>query len=169
MEKFDDYLDFILDEQYSIIPNQEFENSQAIPKSNVIDKYVGNTLTEFKTETEQNPLGTAYALPKGAAETAVGGFGDLVSVVRGIVDVFSRPENMSKWEAFLGGLDKPTILPTTEDVRAVTEKILPSPENKAAQSIGEFVSTGAIAKKGATKVAKETKKMAKVLRTPRDK
>lgn len=169
MEKFDDYLDFILDEKYAAIPEEETELPEGLPKTNVVDKYVGETLSEFKTETEKNPLGTAYALPKGAAETAVGGLGDLVSVVRGIVDVFSRPENMSKWEAFLGGLDKPTFLPTTEDVRSVTEKVLPSPENKAAQSVGEFISTGAIAKKGATEAAKEAKKLGNVLRKAKSK
>lgn len=165
MEKFDDYLDFILDENYASIPANEIELPEALPKSNVVDKYVGETLSEFKTETEQNPLGTAYALPKGAAEAAVGSVGDLISIARGVIDIFSRPENMSKWEAFLQGLDKPTLLPTTEDVRSVTEKVLPTPENKATQSIGEFVSPVPVV----VKAAKETKKLGNVLRKAKSK
>lgn len=113
---------------------------------------------QLRQDMTDKPIESAYALGKGAVAGFAGLPGDIVSLIRGVVDIASRPEGKSKIDAFLGGMEKQTGLPTTEDVQAFLNQILPQPSTSAAETTGELLAPGGYIKAGksAAKAVKKT-------------
>lgn len=151
-KSFDDYFDYALDKRFP-----EVKKPSSVPAPGMIDKIVTEGLGALQSNIENKPAESVYALGKGAAEGVVGMPGDIISLIRGVIDVATSPEGASKLEAFIGGLDKPTGLPTTEDVRGVTEKVLPKTSATAAQTAGEILAPIGTAIKGTKTIAKAAK------------
>lgn len=100
------------------------------------------------------------AAAKGAAQGFVGLPGDIVSLARGVYELGKSGGDI---DAFLAGLDMPTGIPTTEDLRkALNEAGLRAGSGESPmETVGEFLSPGGYVKgaKAATKtVAKRVKK-----------
>ena len=72
------------------------------------------TIGEFATSVADVPAG----LLKGAVQGTIGLPGDIESLTYGVREIFNRGAGESALDAFLTGLEKKTILPTTENVRA---------------------------------------------------
>lgn len=119
---------------------------------------------QLRMDVTDNPAESAYALGKGAVAGAAGLPGDIISIIRGVADLVTKPEGMSKLEAFLGGMEKGTGLPTTEDVQSFLNQFLPKPSTGAAEMTGELLAPGGYIKAGKTAaktVKKATTKVAK--------
>lgn len=99
---------------------------------------------------------------KGIATGAVGLAGDVVSIGRGLYEIGVRGGDTTKLDAFLEGMGKGTILPTSEDINKWVDANVPLPEGMKSGSvpgmIGEIVAPGGLA----TKVAKTAAKGGKV-------
>jgi hypothetical protein len=78
------------------------------------------TLGEFATTVADAPAGVL----KGVVQGTVGLPGDIISLVRGVYDLGASGGSL---DAFLAGLEKPTGLPTTEDVKTFFDKTLGIP------------------------------------------
>lgn len=116
---------------------------------------------QLRTDVTEKPIESAYALGKGAAAGAVGFGGDIISIVRGIADMVTKPEGMSKLEAFLGGMEKGTGLPTTEDVQSFLNQFMQKPSTEAAETTGELLAPGGYIKAGKSLVKAGKKALAK--------
>jgi hypothetical protein len=78
------------------------------------------TLGEFATTVADAPAGVL----KGVVQGTVGLPGDIISLVRGVYDLGASGGSL---DAFLAGLEKPTGLPTTEDVKTFFDETLGIP------------------------------------------
>lgn len=78
------------------------------------------TLGQFATSAADVPAG----LVKGAIQGTVGLPGDIISLVRGVYELGKSGGDI---DAFLSGLEMPTGLPTTEDVRKFFDETLGIP------------------------------------------
>lgn len=99
---------------------------------------------------------TAAAFVKGAAQGFVGLPGDLISLARGI---FELGKSGGDLDALIAGLEKPTGLPTTEDIKKALDDAglkIGTGENPA-ETVGEFASPGGYVK-GAKVGVKAVKK-----------
>lgn len=122
---------------------------------------------QLRQEVTDKPIESAYALGKGAVAGAAGFPGDIISIIRGVADLVDNPEGKSKLESFLGGMEKATGLPTSEDVQSFLNQFLPKPSTEMAEATGELLApTGYIkagkslakaGKKALAKVPKETR------------
>lgn len=112
---------------------------------------------QLRTDVTEKPIESAYALGKGAVAGFAGLPGDIISIIRGVADLAIKPEGMSKLEAFLGGMEKGTGLPTTEDVQSFLNQFLPKPSTEAAEVTGELLAPGGYIKAGKA-VTKTVKK-----------
>ena len=85
------------------------------------------------------------AAPVGAAEAFVGLPGDLIGLAKGGKAAYNADEGQG-WDAFEGGFNERTYLPTTQDIQDVTNKFLPSwmQEGMGSQGRigGEFIAPG---------------------------
>jgi hypothetical protein len=84
---------------------------------------------------------------RGTVAQATGLPGDLEMLARGLRSVFSAPEDQSKLEAFVSGLEQKTFLPTTERMNEILPPVVPPGARDAASrqqtagvanSLGEF-------------------------------
>jgi hypothetical protein len=98
------------------------------------------SLAEFATSAADVPAG----LLKGVVQGSIGLPGDIISLVRGVYDLGRSGGDVN---AFLGGLEKATGLPTTEDVKKFFDETLGIPlvpagaseRRREAAKIPEFV------------------------------
>lgn len=83
---------------------------------------------------------TAAGLAKGAVQGAVGLPGDLVAIARGVYEMGIQGADIGMLDAFLIGLEKGTILPTSEDVGAFLAKNLGPivPDDVSIDSVREY-------------------------------
>ena len=103
--------------------------------------------------------GNLAGIPVGAVEAFVGLPGDLIGLTRGGYDAYKADEGKG-WDAFDEGFNKPTGLPTTEDIQNVTTPYLPDNITKHGDDgrlIGEFLAPGGYI--GLLKKAKKAKNM----------
>lgn len=102
---------------------------------------------------------TVGAAAKGAAQGFVGLPGDIVSLARGVYELGKSGGDI---DAFLAGLDMPTGIPTTEDLRkALNEAGLQAGSGESPmETVGEFLSPGGYVK-GAKSIGKAAKKILK--------
>lgn len=102
---------------------------------------------------------TAAGIAKGMAQGFVGLPGDIVSLVRGLYD-FAK--SGGELDELLAGLEKPTGLPTTEDVKKFLDErgLKVGTGEGTPEKVGEFVAPGGYIK-GAKAAAKATKKTVK--------
>jgi hypothetical protein len=102
---------------------------------------------------------TAAALAKGAAQGFVGLPGDIISLARGVYELGKSGGSL---DAFLAGLEKPTGLPTTEDVKKALDDagLKIGTGDETAETVGEFLAPGGYIK-GAKNISKAAKKAMK--------
>ncbi len=102
---------------------------------------------------------TAAGIAKGMAQGFVGLPGDLISIVRGLYDFGKSGGNLDE---LLAGLEKPTGLPTTEDVKKFLDSkgLMVGDGEGTPEKVGEFAAPGGYIK-GAKAIAKQTKKTVK--------
>lgn len=110
------------------------------------------------------------ALLKGSIQGTVGLGGDLISIGRGIAAAMNPNQGEDRVDAFLRGLDLPTGLPTSDDVKKFLDEVIgpvvpvgvkDEQRREAAKTpemIGEFFSAGKAlsvgSKQGAAKIKK---------------
>lgn len=121
------------------------------------------TLEQFATSAADVPAG----LLKGAIQGTVGLPGDIISLVRGVYELGKSGGDI---DAFLSGLELPTGLPTTEDVRKFFDETLGIPlipeeadeirkeVAKIPEFVGELGGGGKTAIEGTKAVAKRVRK-----------
>jgi hypothetical protein len=100
---------------------------------------------------------TVGAAAKGAAQGFVGLPGDIISLARGVYELGKSGGDL---DSFLAGLEKPTGLPTTEDLKEALDDIglkVGSGESPV-ETIGELLAPGGYVK-GAKKARRAVKKM----------
>lgn len=78
------------------------------------------TIGEFATSVADVPAG----LLKGGVQGSIGLAGDIISLARGLYDLGASGGDL---DAFLAGLEKPTGLPTTEDMKKFFDQTLGAP------------------------------------------
>ena len=111
---------------------------------------------------------TAAAVAKGMAQGFVGLPGDLIALARGVYELGKSGGDLDE---LLAGLEKPTGLPTTEDVKKFLESkgFTVGTGDDMPEKVGEFAAPGGYIK-GAKSAIKATKKGAgkvkEVLETP---
>ena len=91
---------------------------------------------------------------KGAVTGTVGALGDVESFGRGVRSAVN-PQGSTVLNAFLSGMNQPTVLPTSSDVNKAINPYMPSfmaGEATAPQQIGEFVSLGGLLSQAAKRV-----------------
>ena len=85
-------------------------------------------------------------LVKGIATGAAGLTGDVLSIGRGLFEIGRRGGDESAVDAFLGGMDAGTFVPTTENINQWIDTNVPLPERMKGASttgfIGEVVAPG---------------------------
>ena len=150
------------------MPEQEevMAKPEGLPSPGIVAPLVTEGISAIKSDIEQRPAESLYALGKGAVEGAIGTPGDLISIIKGAYYAATTPEGKSKMDEFMKGLESSTGLPTTEDVKSFINELLPALKTKstATESAGELVApSGAItlATKG---VAKGIKKLTKAVK-----
>jgi hypothetical protein len=107
-------------------------------------------------------------LLKGGVQGSIGLAGDIISLMRGVYDLGASGGDLN---AFLEGLEKPTGMPTTEDVKEFFDETLGIPlvpegadeTRKKAARVSEFVGElgggGKTAVEGTKAVARATKRV----------
>lgn len=143
---------------------QMIESPKGLPSPGVVAPLVTEGISAIKSDVEQKPLESLYALGKGAVEGAIGTPGDLISILKGAYYAATTPEGKSKLEEFTRGVESSTGLPTTEDVKAFINELIPELQTKAtaAESAGEILAPGGYVKAG-TNILKGIKKSAKTV------
>jgi len=160
MDLFDDYIDYVADQRYGpLLMNNQPTTLPGALQPNVIEQAIGSGMQSVKSEVQDKPIESAIAGVKGAAQGVVGLPGDLISLVRGVVSAIQTPDGKSKLDEFLVGLEKETLLPTTEDVRAFVDSITGPSEAQSTETLGEILSPIGTAVKGAKVGAKAIKSM----------
>jgi hypothetical protein len=121
------------------------------------------SLGQFATTMADVPAG----LVKGAVQGSIGLPGDIISLARGLYDLGASGGDL---DAFLAGLEKPTGLPTTEDVKEFFDETLGIPlvpedadeirkqVAKIPEFVGELGGGGKTAVEGTKAVAKRVRK-----------
>ena len=109
-------------------------------------------------------------LVKGVVTGAAGLTGDVLAIGRGLFEIGRRGGDETKLDAFLGGMEAGTFVPTTENINQWIDKNVGLPERMKGDSapgfIGEVVAPGgALTKvvKGASKGVKGSKSAVKPL------
>tara|TARA_R110000787_G_scaffold284738_1_gene398809 strand:+ start:10191 stop:10742 length:552 start_codon:yes stop_codon:yes gene_type:complete len=145
-----EYDDYIYKDVEPVIVKPDFIEPD--PISQLITDGISGVQSDF----EADPAEALYGTGKGVVQGAVGLPGDLISLVRGLVDVAQTPEGKSKLDAFLSGTEKSTGLPTAMDIKMFLEDTLRVPESSAeyAEGLGEVIAPGTVATKTASKVMK---------------
>ncbi|CAB4160515.1 hypothetical protein UFOVP765_14 [uncultured Caudovirales phage] len=161
-QRFEDY------KLNAYVPEQEvvIERPKGLPSPGVVAPLVTEGVSAVVSDIEQRPAESLYALGKGAIEGAIGTPGDLISILKGAYYAATTPEGKSKLEEFTRGLESSTGLPTTEDVKAFINELVPQLQTKAtaAESVGEILAPSGLATyatKGVVKGIKQIKKATK--------
>ena len=150
------------------VPEEEvvIEKPKGLPSLGIVAPLVTEGVSAVVSDIEQRPVESLLALGKGAIEGAIGTPGDLISILKGAYYAATTPEGKSKLEEFTRGLESSTGLPTTEDVKAFINELVPQLQTKAtaAESVGEILAPSGLATyatKGVVKGIKQIKKAAK--------
>ena len=127
-----------------------------MPSPGIVAPLVTEGVSAVVSDIEQRPVESLLALGKGAIEGAIGTPGDLISILKGAYYAATTPEGKSKLEEFTRGLESSTGLPTTEDVKAFINELIPQFQTKstAAELAGELIAPSGVATyvaKGAAK------------------
>jgi len=160
-QRFEDY------KLNAYVPEEEvIERPKGLPSPGIVAPLVTEGVSAVVSDIEQRPVESLFALGKGAVEGAIGTPGDLISILKGAYYAATTPEGKSKLEEFTRGLESSTGLPTTEDVKAFINELIPQFQTKAtaAESVGEIIApTGVatLATKGVVKGIKKLKKATK--------
>ena len=160
-QRFEDY------KLNAYVPEEEvIERPKGLPSPGIVAPLVTEGVSAVVSDIEQRPVESLFALGKGAVEGAIGTPGDLISILKGAYYAATTPEGKSKLEEFTRGLESSTGLPTTEDVKAFINELIPQFQTKstAAELAGEILApTGVatLATKGVVKGIKKLKKATK--------
>jgi hypothetical protein len=160
-QRFEDY------KLNAYVPEEEvIERPKGLPSPGIVAPLVTEGVSAVVSDIEQRPVESLLALGKGAIEGAIGTPGDLISILKGAYYAATTPEGKSKLEEFTRGLESSTGLPTTEDVKAFINELIPQFQTKstAAELAGEILApTGVatLATKGVVKGIKKLKKATK--------
>lgn len=156
-------LENLFNSEYDDYITQDIEMEVSLPKSlqpNPVEKLVSSSLQSVKQDIEQKPSESLYGLAKGAVEGSAGLAGDLISLVKGVYYATQTPEGKSKLDEFVRGAESATGLPTTEDVQAFLNKLIPESSTSGAEGLGQLLApTSAI--KPAVKMTKAATKTLK--------
>jgi hypothetical protein len=160
-QRFEDY------KLNAYVPEEEvIVKPKGLPSPGIVAPLVTEGVSAVVSDIEQRPVESLLALGKGAIEGAIGTPGDLISILKGAYYAATTPEGKSKLEEFTRGLESSTGLPTTEDVKAFINELIPQFQTKstAAELAGEILApTGVatLATKGVVKGIKKLKKATK--------
>jgi len=160
-QRFEDY------KLNAYVPEEEvIAKPKGLPSPGIVAPLVTEGVSAVVSDIEQRPVESLLALGKGAIEGAIGTPGDLISILKGAYYAATTPEGKSKLEEFTRGLESSTGLPTTEDVKAFINELIPQFQTKstAAELAGEILApTGVatLATKGVVKGIKKLKKATK--------
>lgn len=106
-------------------------------------------------------------LVKGVVTGAAGLTGDVLAIGRGLFEIGRRGGDETKLDAFLGGMEAGTFVPTTENINQWIDENVGLPERMKGDSapgfIGEVVAPGGALTKAAKVVAKGGKAAGKAL------
>jgi uncharacterized ParB-like nuclease family protein len=106
-------------------------------------------------------------LVKGVVTGAAGLTGDVLAIGRGLFEIGRRGGDETKLDAFLGGMEAGTFVPTTENINQWIDENVGLPERMKGASttgfIGEVVAPGGALAKTVKGVAKGVKKAKKVV------
>lgn len=168
---FDGYDNWRLDQEFGPVPlvaeekpvAKTTQKPAALPSPGIVAPLVTEGLSAVKSNVEQMPAESLYALGKGAVEGAIGTPGDLISIIKGIYYAATTPEGKNKIEEFTRGLESSTGLPTTEDVKKFINQLAPELATKAtaAEATGELVAPSGLATYATKGIVKGIKKMTK--------
>lgn len=149
-----EYDDYIYKDVKPIIVKPEFL------EPGPISQLITDGMYGLQGDFEANPAQALYGTGKGAVQGTLGLPGDIISLVRGIVDVAQTPKGKSKLDAFLSGTEKSTGLPTAMDIKMFLEDTLGVPKSSAeyAEGLGEIIAPGTVATKATSKAIKVVSK-----------
>jgi hypothetical protein len=172
MDIFEDYETWYLDNTYGYQapPKKEAMPMETMPKE---EPYVAKSRASMASELEakgiiatpsqaaQSVLVDApVAMVKGAAQGFLGLAGDLEMLLQGVYSMATNDEAKPKLQKFLDGLEKDTVLPTTEKIKQFIDdnsNYFKGLRNLPQQTGGELLAPG-----GYVKAIKSLKPMAKV-------
>jgi hypothetical protein len=150
------------------VPEEEvvIERPKGLPSPGIVAPLVTEGVSAVVSDIEQRPAESLFALGKGAIEGAIGTPGDLISILKGAYYAATTPEGKSKLEEFTRGLESSTGLPTTEDVKAFINELVPQLQTKAtaAESVGEIIAPSGVATYLAKGAAKGFKSITNVIK-----
>ena len=157
-QRFEDY------KLNAYVPEEEvIAKPKGLPSPGIVAPLVTEGVSAVVSDIEQRPVESLLALGKGAIEGAIGTPGDLISILKGAYYAATTPEGKSKLEEFTRGLESSTGLPTTEDVKAFINELIPQFQTKAtaAESVGEILAPSGLATLATKGVVKGIKKLKK--------
>lgn len=178
MDIFDDYETWYLDNTYGYqappkkesMPKVKPMSMDNIPKE---EPYVAKSRASMASDLEAkgviaSPAEAAQsvlvdapiATVKGAAQGFLGLGGDIEMLLQGVYNMATNPEDKPKLQKFLEGLEKDTLLPTTEKIKQFVDdhsNYFKGLRNMPHQTVGEFLAPG-----GYAKAIKSAKPLAKV-------
>ena len=163
---FNSYENWRLDQEFGPVPpvaEEVMVKPEGLPSPGIVAPLVTKGVSAVVSDIEQKPAESLYALGKGAIEGAIGTPGDLISILKGAYYAATTPEGKSKLEEFTRGLESSTGLPTTEDVKAFINELVPQLQTKAtaAESTGELLAPGGYVKAAKNIIKKSAKTVVK--------
>ena len=175
---FDNYENWRLDQEFGPAPlvAEEPKPVQIAPTMPMEEPYVARSRATMASELEAKgiiatPAAAAQsvlvdaplAAVKGAAQAFAGLPGDIEMLLRGAINMANSEEGKPKLQQFLEGLEKDTILPTTEKIKEFIDNnsnYFKGLRNMPQQSMGEIVAPGGYIKAG-KKISKGISAMTK--------
>jgi hypothetical protein len=172
MDIFEDYETWYLDNTYGYQapPKKEAMPMETMPKE---EPYVAKSRASMASDLEAKGIIASPAVAaqsvlvdapvatvKGAAQGFLGLGGDIEMLLQGVYNMATNPEDKPKLQKFLDGLEKDTLLPTTEKIKQFVDdhsNYFKGLRNMPLQTVGEFLAPG-----GYAKAIKSAKPLAKV-------
>jgi hypothetical protein len=172
MDIFEDYETWYLDNTYGYQapPKKEAMPMDSMPKE---EPYVAKSRASMASDLEAkgiiaSPAEAAQsvlvdapvATVKGAVQGFLGLGGDIQMLLQGVYNMAANPEDKPKLQKFLDGLEKDTLLPTTEKIKQFVDdhsNYFKGLRNNPMQTVGEILAPG-----GYAKAIKAAKPLAKV-------
>lgn len=136
-------------------PTNTFEVAKGVPPM-VSGPIPIRTPQEAAIETRD----AGVSLVKGAAQGFLGLGGDIQMLLQGVYNMAANPEDKPKLQKFLDGLEKDTLMPTTEKIKQFVDdhsNYFKGLRNNPMQTVGEILAPG-----GYAKAIKAAKPLAKV-------
>ena len=150
---FANYVDWHLNNRFGGEPYQDIYVNEAF--GNVQPKTPEQSMEVLKAYKEGG-----YAIAKGVAQGELGTLGELEHLGRGLLAIYNTPEGKSKVDSFLAGLQEKSILPDTETMKKLLNKIIPEvqKEYQMEEGAAEMIAPGAVLTGIAAKGVKALKK-----------